>query len=215
MAFPGSWCPWLELRFCDENGDPLAGGNVTFKVTGTDTDKDTFDDSDLDPANANENPVILDAGGRPESGAIFFEPGGYDVFVRDVDDVLQYTVSEVEDVGATFLATLGQTFSGGARDEPDGYTFTDTDFTVTILPVAGGNYNLPTVVGRGQNLTVINKSPSITATLSTFGGVQGINGVVAAINIPPGATSPVFSGVTLAPNEADTSWYVQSYWVTT
>ncbi len=212
MAFPiGTLIPWLPQQFCDINGDPLSGGNVTFKVTGTNTDKDTFDDSDLDPSNANTNPVILNAAGRPESGAIFFEPGGYDVFVRDEDDVLIYTVSEVEDVGATFLATLGQTFSQGTRDAPDGYTITSTDFLVTLLPVAGGDYYCPSVVGRGQGVTLINVSPSVAATINFFGGVQGINGVVTTMTIPAG-TSPVFSGATLLPSTADTSWFLTAYW---
>jgi hypothetical protein len=210
-TFPGTLIPWVQMTFVDANGDPLAAGKVAFKVTGTNTDKDTFDNADLDPSNVNTNPVILDADGRPTSGAIFLEPGGYDVFVYDEDDVLVYSVSGVEDVGATFLSQLGQTFSAGTRDAADGYTIDEDDFTVTLLPVAGGDYYLPSVVGRGQPVTLINKSPSVTATIHTFGGVQGFNGVVTTLTIPAG-TSPIFSGVTLEPSTSDTSWFTTAYW---
>lgn len=210
-TFPGTLIPWVQQTFVDADGQPLAGGSVAFKVTGTNTDKDTFSDSDLDIAHVNTNPVILDGDGRPESGAIFFEPGGYDILVYDADDVLVYSVSGVEDVGATFLSTLGQTFSQGARNEADGYTFTDDDLTVTILPVAGADYYLPDATERGQPLVIINRSTAINATINTFGGVQSINGVVGSLALPAG-TSPVYSGVKLNPSTSDAGWLMESYW---
>ena len=208
-VFPGTLIPWVQMQFCDGDGAPLAGGNVTFKEAGTNTDKDTFSEADLDPAAVNTNPVVLDADGRPEDGAIFLEPGAYDIFVRDVDDVLIYTVEGVEDVGATFLSTLGQTLAAGEKNAVDNYVITEDDNLVTALPVAGGAYFLPSAADRGLPITFINLSTTIDADL-TPDGVETINGVAGALTIPAG-TSPVFSGVTLVPL-SPSAYYISAYW---
>ena len=51
-----------QQQFCDENGQPLAGGEVWFYEPGTTTPKNTWQDSGLTALNT--NPVVLNAGGR-------------------------------------------------------------------------------------------------------------------------------------------------------
>jgi microcystin-dependent protein len=63
--------------FLDINGDPLAGGTVTFYVPGTTTLKDTYQDSSA--VTLNTNPVILDASGQ----ATIFGVGAYRQVVKD------------------------------------------------------------------------------------------------------------------------------------
>lgn len=63
--------------FLDANGDPLAGGTVTFYVPGTTTLKDTYQDSSA--VTLNTNPVILDSAGR----ATIFGVGAYRQVVKD------------------------------------------------------------------------------------------------------------------------------------
>lgn len=209
MAFPGSLIPWVQMQFCDDNGDPVSNGTVRFRTAGLSELKDTFNNADLAPENVNDNPVQLDANGRPSSGAIFLEPGGYDITVFDEDDVEVYSVEGVEDVGQTFLATMGQTLGDGEDDAPDSYTITDDDNTVSGLPVAGGDYFLPAVADRGMPITFINKG-AVSAFL-TRDGSDTFNGVnVNFIEIPAG-TSPVFSGITLYPH-SPSDWRVVGYW---
>lgn len=206
-TFPGTLIPWVQQQFCDADADPISNGTVVFKATGTDDNKDTFSDADLSVPN--DNPLQLDAGGRPESGAIFFEPGGYDVFVYDEDDALVYSVVGVEDVGATFLSTLGQTLAEGEKDAPDDYVITDADTLVTLLPVGTGNYFLPAASDRGLPVTLINLSTTVDALINPDGS-DTINGVAGALTLAAG-TSPLFTGVTLVPLAPD-AWYVTSYW---
>ncbi len=209
MAFVGSLIPWVQQTFVDEDGAPLAGGNVTFKEAGTNTDKDTYSEADLSAPALNTNPVVLDADGRPEDGAIFLEPGAYDIFVRDSANALVYTVEGVEDVGATFLSEIGQTLATGQKNAADNYVITDDDNLVTALPVAGGAYFLPSAADRGLPITFINLSTTIAAAL-TPDGVETINGAAGALPIPAG-TSPVFSGATLVPL-SPSAWYLTAYW---
>lgn len=54
--------PNAQQQFCDNNGQPLAGGLVYFYTPGTTTPKTTYQDQSLSVPNS--NPVVLDAAGR-------------------------------------------------------------------------------------------------------------------------------------------------------
>ena len=70
--------PWIRQQFFGNNGDPLAGGLVTFYVAGsTSLLKDTY--QDYLGATKNENPVKLDSSGV----AKIFGAGMYDVTIAD------------------------------------------------------------------------------------------------------------------------------------
>lgn len=211
MPFPGSVIPWFNQIFLDDDGNPVANGTVTFKVTGTNDNKDTFEDAQL--TTANDNPLQLDASGRPDNnpGSVFLEPGGYDITLKDADGATIRTQIGYEDVGATFLATMGQTLAEGEIDAPDGYVITEDDNTVTALPVAGGDYFLPAVADRGLPLTFINKG-AVDANLTlngsdTFNGASPAGGFV----VIPAGTTPIFSGVTIYP-QLPSNWVLAARW---
>jgi hypothetical protein len=69
--------PTGETQFLDGNGDPLAGGSVTFYIPGTTSPKDTWQNSGQSILNS--NPVTLDAAGR----AIIYGSGAYRQVVKD------------------------------------------------------------------------------------------------------------------------------------
>lgn len=60
-----------QVQLFDDDGNPLDGGLLYFYTAGTSTPQDTFNESDLDPAHANTNPVELDSAGR---AVIYFSP---------------------------------------------------------------------------------------------------------------------------------------------
>lgn len=64
-------------QFFDNNGNPLAAGQITFKVPNTNTLKDTWQDPYQNVLNA--NPVVLDSAGR----ATIYGAGQYTMEVRD------------------------------------------------------------------------------------------------------------------------------------
>lgn len=69
-------------QFCNDAGEPIAGGKLYFYDSGTTSFRNTYSDSGLTIANA--NPVILDAAGRPPS---IFLQGNYKLVVTDANDV--------------------------------------------------------------------------------------------------------------------------------
>lgn len=69
--------PNAEQVFLDQNGAPLAGGDVYFYIPNTLTPKTTYSNSSL--TTPNSNPVVLDAGGR----AIIWGTGNYRELVKD------------------------------------------------------------------------------------------------------------------------------------
>lgn len=68
-----------EQTFFDDNGIPLALGEVYFYIPNTSTPKDTWQDAG--GSTLNTNPVTLDAAGR----AIIYGEGSYRQVVKDVD----------------------------------------------------------------------------------------------------------------------------------
>lgn len=70
-----------QCQFFDNDGNPLAGGFLTFYAAGTVNLQDTFTDSDL--LVANTNPVELSSSGR---AVIYFSPTpAYKCICTDAD----------------------------------------------------------------------------------------------------------------------------------
>lgn len=70
-------------QYLDGNGNPVAGGKVTFFNVGTTVKKNIYTDPNFQ--NPTENPVILDASGRLPD---IFIDGGYKVRLQKPDDTL-------------------------------------------------------------------------------------------------------------------------------
>lgn len=204
MSLPGSLLPWVQLQFSDASGVPLVGGSVEFFVTGEASHKDTFAQADLDPSSVNANPLTLDAAGR---AVIFLEPGGYDVEVSDADGNLIYTVEGVEDVGATFLSSLGVTFATGATNVTSGYTVLSTDYLVTVDSSGGADpclINLPAAASHTQQVTI--KNLGAIALSIVPNGSDTIEASLSSFSVAV-AASPTFPSVVLVPDGVST-WYV-------
>lgn len=74
----------------DENGVPLSGGKVSTFEPGTTTPKQTYSDRAL--TTPNTNPIILDSRGD----ATVWGSGAYKVELSDANDVLIWTIDEVQ-----------------------------------------------------------------------------------------------------------------------
>ena len=77
--------PYIMPQYLNNVAEPLLGGYLTFKASGTNNDKATYQDAELSVANPAELP--LTSGGRP-TFPIFLDSGSYDIFLYDADDVL-------------------------------------------------------------------------------------------------------------------------------
>jgi len=194
----------LNAQFFDDDGVPLAGGFVHTLEAGTSDEKDTYADADTVSPTVNQNPVPLDSAGRC---TMFLEAGAYDFEIMDSNSVVLRVVSGVEDIGLTFLTTLGQQMAEGSRDVTSGYTVLATDNTITVDSDSGPNpaiINLPPVADRGQDVVTINLG-AIPIAL-TPNGSETINFVAAAYDISASA-SPTLSSVTLRP-DGSSNWLV-------
>ena len=206
--FPASLVPWIALQFCDSEGHPLVGGKLWSYEAGTDTPRPTYVDQNL--ATPNTNPLILDAAGRPETGAIFIEPGGYKFILADSDDVDIWTIDHVEDVGATFAAQFGLVLSQGGKNVTSGYTVLVSDRMVTVDSTGGPDpcvVNLLPASEATQPVTIKNNG-TIDLEIAPNGS-DTIEGVAAPIELP-GMTAPgIFTTVTLV-SDGVNAWFIQS-----
>lgn len=103
-------------QFCNDAGEPIAGGKLYFYDSGTTSFRDTYSDAGLTTANA--NPVILDSAGRPPS---IFLQGNYKLVITDADDVQistrdpvsgSSTAGEYTDWSITTTYSLNQSVRG-------------------------------------------------------------------------------------------------------
>lgn len=87
MAYTLVGAPKLQLL--DDDGVPVAGGFLYVYTAGTSTPVDSY--SDALGVTPNSNPVELDAGGRPDSGAVYLPTGSYKLVLTDADAALIWT----------------------------------------------------------------------------------------------------------------------------
>ncbi|MCP4988370.1 MAG: hypothetical protein GY928_20660 [Colwellia sp.] len=114
-----SLMPMGKQQFLDNNGDPLASGNVHFYEPGTTTDKTVYSDSNGNTALS--NPVTLDSAGR----ASIWINGYYKCVVKDSANTTIWTTDNVS----------SQYYRSGVEfewvDQSDVLTFVSaTQFTV-------------------------------------------------------------------------------------
>jgi hypothetical protein len=89
----GTLLPVARQQFLDADGNPLAGGKLYSRESGSVTPSPTYSDPDLAVIHENTNPIILDAGGfAPDMyiGAVALE-----LELTDANDVTQWTVPYV------------------------------------------------------------------------------------------------------------------------
>lgn len=209
MALPGSLGQNINRQFTDDNGVPLADGFLVFKIAGLSTLKNVYTTAALNVAWT--SPLPLDSAGR---ATYYMAPGGYDITVYNASMVQQYVVEDVEDVGQTFLATLGWQFAQGSQSVATGYTVLSTDYFVTINAGAGGNVNLPPAADRsdtsGNAPPLVLKNMGANAVTITPDGTETIDGVTGTYTIPA-AASPNFPAITLYSDGISNYWIAASH----
>jgi hypothetical protein len=212
--FPGALLPWVQLQFCDDNGDPVFNGKLYSYTAGTTTPQDTFASSDLDPISVNANPIELDSNGRPPD-PIYLSPTGYKfkltATVDNVDDVELWTFDDVEDVGQTFASTFGNVQAEGGTDVVSGYDVLTTDRLVTVDSTGGANpciINLLPAADATQLLTI--KNMGTVALAITPDGTETIDSVNAAYAVAA-ASSPNFPSVMLVSNGVSAYFIIGSH----
>jgi len=167
------------LQFFDDDGAPLAGGKVyTYTATGTfSVPKATYTTA---AGNIEaDNPVVLDASGRPTSGGgSIWLSGTYDIVVKDSDDVTIETT-----LGVTAFNTLPassdayfQSFSGtGAQtafttsddlgsDEKGIYVWVDAGLAQNVT---NGSFATDTGWTKGAGWTIAAGVATATGAIST------------------------------------------------
>lgn len=145
-----------ETTFFDADGNPLAGGSVTFFIPNTSTPKNTY--LDAGATTPNTNPVVLDAGGR----CICYGIGQYRQVVKDssgnlIWDQLTQDISTVVSLwcgsatgtgNAIILSpspvittlTVGQTYAGMITNNNSG----PTTLQISAIAVKDVYANAPT-----------------------------------------------------------------------
>lgn len=204
MALPGAMVPWVELRFLKVTADglvPNAGGFVEFRETDLTTPQDTYSNSGLTVPN--DNPIELDADGRPPN-PIYLLPNGYSVFVSDSDSVLLYSIPFVEDVGSAFLSTQANTQTVGTTATSSPYSVATTDNLVAIDSATTPFIVQLPAATRGTQLIVKNLSASVSVRV-TPDGSDTIEQIAAYYTVPA-AVSPLFPTVILLPDGISNWW---------
>jgi hypothetical protein len=192
---PGELIPWIEMRWLmvtSEGLVPNENGYILSFEAGTTTPLATYSDSDLSVANPVQ--IDLDTDGR-STVDIYLLPQGYKFEVYDQDDVLLYTVDDVENVGQTFAANFGLLQTEGSKNVTSGYTVLTDDRLVTVASTGGPSpciINLPSASDYTGMLCIKNLgTEDVDITPS---GVETIETIAAAYEIPA-AVSPMFPSV--------------------
>jgi hypothetical protein len=88
--------PFVRPQFLDNNGSPLAGGRLYSYQAGTSNQLQTY--CDALGSTPNQNPVVLDAAGRPVSGSncgIFLGGNAYKLVLQNSVGALIWTIDNV------------------------------------------------------------------------------------------------------------------------
>lgn len=159
QSFAVDLAPLVRQRYFDANGVPLAGGKLFSYDAGTTTPRATF--TDQTGSTANPNPIILDANGEAN---VWIGSGFFKFVLKDVNDVVQWTVDKVSIPSEAALA------SAFWRDVIY-ISFTDSPFTLT----SAHNGKLISVATAG-GAVVINLPQMSTIVLPYNIGVQLYSG---------------------------------------
>lgn len=205
MSLPGALLPNLNRELFDADGvSPLAGGSIVPLVAGSDPGTPKLLYSDADRTDPLPTTVPLDSSGRVTA---FMGPGGYDFLIYDADNGFLGSVLGIQDIGLTWLSTIGQQFATGSKSVTSGYTILDTDQLVTVDTTSGAaTINLLPAADYGLVLTIKNMGANTVAV--TPDGAETIDGVASAFSIPA-ASSPTFPSIVLL-SDSVSGWWLQA-----
>jgi hypothetical protein len=208
--YPAPLIPWIEQRFLDKDGIPLAGGALWSYVAGSafSTLQATY--SDVNLAVPNPNPIVLDSGGRSPTD-IRLLPTGYQFALYDVFGVLQYSIDNVEDEGSIFENQWGLLLSQGSKGVTSGYTVVLTDRLVTVSSSGGPNpcvITLPLSSTASQPVVIKNMGTVPLSVQRT--GADLIETSLTSYTITAAGT-PQFPAVRFVPDGVNNWWILGSH----
>jgi hypothetical protein len=128
--------PVPKMQFFDNNGYPLAGGQIYTCVAGSScpgTPLATYTDSSATPQSQNPNPVVLDAAGR---ASIWIGASAYKIVAEDATGNTLWTQ---DNVSSTAIATSGS-LTGANGATLIGYTAAGTGATRRSVADKLGDY---------------------------------------------------------------------------
>lgn len=178
--------PVPKLQFLDANGYPLAGGLVYTCVAGSScpgTPQATYTDST--GGTANQNPVVLDAGGF---GAIWLGTNTYKIVVETSAGAIISTTDQVSNAGLGAVASL----SGSNGASLVNYTAPPTG--AVTRTVAAKLYDVVNAADFGAACDSITDNATAFGKLATF---VNSTSTVFRIQMPPGGVCNYSSGLTL------------------
>lgn len=148
LAQTATLLPDANQRYLNDAGQPVANGSVTYFIPGTTTKKTVWSNStETTPAT---NPVLLDAGGKPQPAGQTFGDGCYQQVVKDSNSVQIWsaiTCSTGSGGGGSAVPSVGDGLAVGSVMTWSGL----------VLPP---NY----VYASGQALSRVTYSQLLTAT---------------------------------------------------
>lgn len=218
MAIPLELMPWVLPQLLTATPSPYAGYFLVFYQSGGGTTRQNVYADWLGNTSLGSQ-VILDASGFPSDGtnpvSIFLQDLGYKVALcpplpsdptnPDTGNPVR-TIDGVENVGATYVSSLGTLLSGGQKSAADGYVCTSNDLFVSFLGSATGILNLPTVVTRTQPLIVQNVG-ALTCVI-TANGSETFNATANTTYNLAAGTTPKWPVLILLPYPSGSTWLI-------
>jgi hypothetical protein len=211
MSLPYALMPVCRQQYRHPiTDDPLAGGTLEFYVAGSDTPASVY--TTAAGTVALGTTVTLDMCGF--AAAVYLAPGGYKVVVKDADGAVVYTQDGVEDVGLTFLDSIGEQWLEGSSAVTSGYQVLTTDRFVTVMSTGGANPCEITLCAADEHPSplCIKNLGTIPITLIRGNSGDNIESLAQAYTIPA-ASSPVFPSIWLMADGLADWWIIASHGV--
>jgi hypothetical protein len=179
----GSMMPYGVVQYFDDNGDPLAGGQLWTYRAGSTSPLPTYREADL--LTPNSNPVILDAAGR---ATIFGQPAAYKLVLYDVGDVLIWSVDNVVTTSASVTGT------SSSREMAGGENNSITDLTFPL----GATFDK---CHGGSKLVIFDSASVEDGTYALQGMMFALGGTVSAalFNLTDAPDVPMVTMATASP----------------
>lgn len=218
--------PWGKRQFCDGNGTPLVGGWVAYCQIGTGGTvfRNVYGDSA--ETLVLENPVPLDASGRPYSGGSqqsLWGDGSYEEFVYDKDGVLQTSsiiTAPLDDLSGN-LTVDGTLTVNGATTLNGPLTVNGNETDNGNLSAQNGNFGGLGVSGNASIGGNENVGGALTAGDISTGNIDANSGTIQNLDVPGTLTAgtvnagqylnlPATGGGSIMAHGGQATWTVQA-----
>lgn len=187
LAQTATLLPDAQQRYFNDAGQPVASGSVTYYIPGTTTKKTVWTNST--ETSPTTNPVLLDAGGKPQPTGQTYGDGCYQQVVKDTNGIQIWsavTCSTGSGGGGSTVASVGDGLAVGTVIIWNGLTLPPNYVYASGQALSRGTYSqlLATV-------TLVQSSAVCVATSTTLSGLTDTT------QLPIGAA---IEGTCISPN---------------